>query len=167
MARSDMVLKVTGQRSGAVNGEVDGRGFEGWIAVLDWSWGLTAPSAVPAMGRQRTGHVRFEDLTVVKQIDSASTALMSMMSNNEILTTAELVVMRAGGAEFVRTLTVIMKEARVTSYSVESSRSADGAPTVTERIAFTFTGVDVNYTPQTAAGSRAGASSFSQDLRPT
>ncbi|MEO7245781.1 MAG: type VI secretion system tube protein Hcp, partial [Rubrivivax sp.] len=116
MARSDMVLKVTGQRSGAVVGEVDGRDFEGWIAVVDWKWGLSAPSAVPAAGRQRDGHVRFEDLTVVKQVDSASTALMSMMATNEIMSTAELVVMRAGGVDFVRTLTVKMKEARLTSY---------------------------------------------------
>ena len=94
MARSDMFLKVTGQRTGEILGESNDKVFANQIDVQDWSWGMTAPTAI---GGQRTGRVQIQELKIVKGVDRASTALMAVMNTNETLTTAVLTVRKAGG----------------------------------------------------------------------
>jgi len=46
MARSDMFLKVTSQRSGVLLGESTDKTFQNHIELVDWSWGMSAPAAM-------------------------------------------------------------------------------------------------------------------------
>ena len=99
MARSDMFLKATGQRSGAVVGESNDKNFPGQIDVVDWSWGMSAPSTV---GGQRSGRTSLDELKIVKRVDKASTALMAVLNTNDVLSTVVLTVRKSGGTPETR-----------------------------------------------------------------
>lgn len=164
MARSDMFLKATGQRSGAVVGEANDKSFMGQIDIVDWSWGMSAPSTV---GGQRTGRVSLDELRIVKRVDKASTALMAVLNTNDVLSTVVLTVRKSGGANqslvyFVLTL----EKARVTSYQVSSSDDGDGAPMLMEHVGMSFKSITIDYTPQSGVGGATGTSSFTGQAGP-
>ncbi len=157
MARSDMFLKATGQRTGEIVGESNDKRFAGQIDVVDWSWGMTTPSAV---GGARTGRALMSELKLVKRVDKASTALMSVMWNNELLTSAVLSVCKAGGRVPLPYLVMTLSQARIVGYSVQSEIDADGAPSLAEHLSLRFMTVNIDYTSQSATGASLGASSF-------
>lgn len=160
MARSDMFLKVTGSRTGEIVGESNDKAFAHQIEVIDWNWGMTAPTAV---GGQRTGRIQMRELKVVKQADKASTALMSVMNNNELITTATLSVRKAGGAAPLPYFVVKLEKARIIGYEVQSDVSNTGAPILVEHVSFAFKTITIDYTLQSGAGGSAGGSSFTGD----
>ena len=165
MARSDMFLKATGQRSGVILGEANDKIFLNQIDIVDWSWGMTSPSTLAG---QRTGRVQLSELKIVKRADRASTALMSVLDANEVMPTAVLTVRKSGGAGqslpyFVLTLT----DARINSYNINSTIGEDGAPLLLEHLGLTFKSITIDYTPQTSTGGASGASSFTGDAGPT
>jgi type VI secretion system secreted protein Hcp len=164
MARTDMFLKATGQRTGEIVGESSDKRFPNQIDVVDWSWGMTAPTAV---GGQRAGRVLMDELKIVKRVDKASTALMSVMSNNEVLTKAVLSVRKSGGAQPLPYLVVTLSQARVNGYQIQSDVDSDGAPALTETLSLSFKSVSIDYTSQGAAGGSMGGSSFMADASPS
>lgn len=161
MARSDMFLKLTGQKTGAINGESNDKTFANQIDVVDWSWGISAPSAV---GGSKTGRRQLQDLKIVKRVDKASTALMSVMCTNELLTNAVLTVRKAGGATALPYFVMTLTKARVSDYSVQTDVNEQGAPVLTEHLALSFVTVQIDYTPQSGSGSGGGATSFTDTL---
>jgi len=163
MARSDMFFKATGQRTGEIVGESSDRRFANQIDIVDWSWGMSAPSAV---GGTRTARTLMKELKLVKRVDKASTALMAVMYTNEIMTTATLSVRKSGGADPLPYLVMKLSMARINGYDVESDVNAEGSPTLTEHLSLTFKSVTIDYTPQAGAGGGLGASSFTGDAAP-
>jgi type VI secretion system secreted protein Hcp len=164
MARSDMFLKATGQRSGALVGESNDKNFPGQIDVVDWSWGMSAPSTI---GGQRSGRTSLDELKIVKRVDKASTALMAVLNTNDVLSSVVLTVRKSGGANqslvyFVLTLA----QARVTNYQVSSSDDADGSPVLMEHVGLSFKSITIDYTPQSGAGGATGTSSFTGQAGP-
>lgn len=165
MARSDMFLKVTGQRTGEILGESNDKAFPNQIDVQDWSWGMTAPTAV---GGQRTGRVQMHELKLVKAVDRASTALMAVMNTNETITTAVLTVRKAGGiAAALPYFKITLEKARISGYEVQSDIGPTGNPTLTEHVSMTFQTITVDYTLQASAGGSGGGSSFTGDAAPS
>jgi type VI secretion system secreted protein Hcp len=164
MARSDMFLKATGQRTGEILGESRDRTFTNQIEVHEWDWGMSSPSAV---GGQRTGRTLMKEVRVVKSVDKASTALMTVMRNNEILTTATLSVRKSGGDSPLAYFVMTLEQARITAYDVKSDYDGDGAPVLRETVCLVFKKVIVGHTVQGAAGSSAGATSFENEASPT
>lgn len=163
MARSDMFFKATGQRSGEIVGESSDKQFPRQIDVVGWSWGMTAPTAV---GGERTGRTLMREVKLVKRVDKASTALMSVMKNNEILTTAVLSVRKAGGQAALPYFVMTLTDARVIGYEVQSGYSEDGAPVLTEDIALAFRVVKIDHQVQSESGGSLGASSFEGQSAP-
>jgi type VI secretion system secreted protein Hcp len=164
MARSDMFLKVTGQRTGEILGESNDKVYANQIDVLDWSWGMSAPTAI---GGQRTGRVQIKELKIVKAVDRASTALMVVMNTNEVITTAVLTVRKAAGAAAALPyLKITLDKARVNSYDVQSDVGPNGAPTLTEHISLAFQVITVDYVQQLGSGGGGGSSSFTADASP-
>lgn len=158
MARSDMFLKATGQRSGVIVGESNDKSFLNQIDITDWSWGMSAPSTTSG---QRTGRVSLQELKLVKRVDKASTSLMAVMNTNDVLTSVDLTVRKSGGAGqslvyFVLKLT----GARVNSYNVSSTFGEDGSPVLMEHISMSFKSITIDYTPQSGTGGAVGTSSF-------
>jgi type VI secretion system secreted protein Hcp len=144
MARSDMFFKASGQKTGAIKGSASDKAFIDQIDVVDWSWGMTSPSALSG---QPTGRVALERLKIVKRVDKASPPLMAVMSNNELLTTAILSVRKGGAAGQHPYFTVKLTKARITGYHVESDIDDDGVPTLTERLELSFLSAEFEYSP--------------------
>ena len=163
MARSDMFFKATGQRTGEIVGESSDKRFTGQIEVVDWNWGMTAPSAV---GGTRTARTQLSDLKLVKRVDKASTAMMSVMKNNELLTTAVLSIRKAGGTNPLPYLVITLSNARLSAYSVESDISENGAPVLTENWSLSFKSIQIDHTVQSEAGASLGGSSFTGEAAP-
>lgn len=163
MGRSDMFLKAAGQRTGDIQGESIDKAFANQIDVVDWSWGMTAPSAV---GGTRTSRVLMGEVKIIKRVDKASTALMSVMRTNELLTTAVLSVRKAGGASPLPYLVVTLGGARIVAYEVQSDVDERGAPTLTEHWSLAFKTITVDHSVQTATGGSGGASSFTAEAGP-
>jgi type VI secretion system secreted protein Hcp len=164
MARSDMFLKATGQRSGAIVGESNDKIFVNQIDIADWSWGMTAPSTTSG---QRSGRVSLQELKIVKAVDKSSTALMSVMNTNDVLSTVDLSVRKSGGigqslVYFVLKLT----GARINSYNVSSSVGDDGSPVLMEHLGLSFKSITIDYTPQSSTGGAVGTSSFTGTAGP-
>jgi len=159
-----MFLKATGERTGEIVGESTDKRFTSQMDIIDWGWGMTAPSAV---GGTRTGRALMSDVKIVKRVDKASTALMSVMKNNEILSTAVLSVRKAGGVNAALPYYVMtMTQARITAYEVRSDFNAEGSPTLTEHLTLGFKSVTIDYTAQSDTGGSMGSSSFSAEAAP-
>lgn len=164
MARFDMFLKARGQKSGEIVGESSDKRFAKQIEIVDWSWGMSSPTDV-ATGRP-SGRRRLEQLKLVKRVDRASTALLAVLSHNEVLKEAVLSVRKAGGQDPLPYLVVTLGSARIVSYTVGSERAADGAPVLTEHLALGFESIQVDYTQQSATGAGLAQSSFMDDIGP-
>ena len=158
-----MYLKAIGQRTGEIAGESRDKNFPNQIEVVHWSWGMSAPSAV---GGQRTGRTLMKEVRIVKCVDKASTALMTVMRSNELLTSAVLSVRKSGGALPLPYFVMTLDQARITAYDVESAVNDDGAPVLRESIALTFKKVTIGHTVQNDQGAGMGASSFTGDAGP-
>ena len=158
-----MFFKATGQRTGEIVGESSDKRFAKQIDIVGWSWGMSAPSAV---GGQRTGRTLMNELTLVKRVDKASTALMSVMKSNELLTTAVLSVRKAGGQSPLPYYLMTLSQARITAYAVQSDTGDDGGPVLTESLSLAFKSVTIDYTVQSEAGGSLGSSSFTGDAAP-
>ena len=164
MARSDMFLKATGQRTGEILGESRDKTFTNQIEVHEWDWGMSAPSAV---GGQRTGRALMKEVRIIKSVDKSSTALMAVMRNNELLTTATLSVRKSGGESPLPYFVMTLEQARITAYDVRSEYDGDGAPVLRETVCLTFKKVIVGHSVQGAAGGSTGATNFENEASPT
>jgi type VI secretion system secreted protein Hcp len=158
-----MFLKATGQRSGEIAGESSDKTFANQIDVFDWSWGMSAPSAVSG---QRTGRVTLNELRIVKRVDKSSTGLMAVMSNNELMPNVVLTVRKAGGSASLPYFIVKLTNARINTYTVNSQQGDDGAPELVENLALSFKSITVDYTPQSGAGGAVATSSFTGTAGP-
>lgn len=154
---ADYFLHVQTKRAGKLKGEAVAPGHQDDIVVSSWSWGLSAGSALG--DTQATARRSYSALTVHKQVDSASTALMSALVTNDEVKEAKLSLRRAGGEQedfFVITL----KGARVTSLQ----HGGDDEGTTRETLTIAFTEVQVEYRPQQSSGVRGGAFIFNDSL---
>jgi type VI secretion system secreted protein Hcp len=152
-----MFLKATGQRTGAIVGETVDKAMPDQIDIVDWSWAMSAPSAVDG---RRAGRVAMGALRIVKRVDRATTAFMSVMNNNEIMPKVVLSVRKAGGTTALSYFVLTLDQARISAYEVCSEPAADGTPVLTEHVSMTFKTITVDYTAQTTTGGASGASSF-------
>jgi len=158
VARHNMFLKLTGER-GVVRGEATEPDHEREIAVVDWGWGMTSPSAVG--GGAPSGRIRYETLYFIKQADIATTALMNMMYFNEV-GTAVLTVRKAGGGA-IDYFTVKLEKTRIIGFKIDSAMSSDGIPCLTERVEFSFRGIEIEYRAQSSTGEAEGSWTFVGD----
>ena len=157
MANGDMFLSVDGRKTGVIKGGSIDTKRAGEIDVLGFSWGMKAPSAVG--GISATGRRTLLELRIRKGVDSASTALMSVMSTNELIKKAVLTVRKAGG-EQIDYFSITIERGRITSLEV----SAQDSPKVTEELSIAFEKIAVEYFEQDAKGGRKGGSTFSDEV---
>ena len=152
----DMFLMVKGAKCGLIKGEAQDDVHKGEIEVLRWSWGMQAKSSLG--GGTATGKASVRELTVVKRIDSASTALMSALRTNEPIQKAVLTLRKAGKSQ-LEFLKITIENGRVTNLTIEGG-DAGGSANLFERVSFAFNKIEVEYTPQGKDGLPLGAMSF-------
>jgi type VI secretion system secreted protein Hcp len=160
MASGDMFLKLEGARTGVVKGESTDSAHDKEMQVLGWSWGMSTSQTVGGAGAGSRSSLSV--LRISKLVDTASTALMSVMRNNELIKSAVLSVRKAGGVQ-IDYLIITVKGGRITSYDI----AAPSGPVVTEEFSIAFEEIEVQYHEQDSKGARKGSSSFVAEVRTT
>jgi type VI secretion system secreted protein Hcp len=155
---SDIFLHVKTRRAGKIKGESMAPEHEDDIIVASWSWGLSSGSAIGS--GQATARRTYKHLSIVKGIDTASTALMSALATNDEVKEARLAMRRAGAEEAF--FSIVLGGARVTAIDLEVD--ANGTPV--ERVAFAFTQVEVEYKRQETSGLAGASSLFADEVLP-
>ena len=151
-----MFLKVKGARSGLIKGEAHDTAHADEIDVFSWSWGMQGRATLG--GGTATGKSIVKELKIIKRVDSASTALMSALRSNEVITEAVLTLRKAGKSplEFLK---IKIEQGRLTALNIEAGDKT-GSPDIFEDLTFTFNKITVEYTPQAKDGSAKGTMSF-------
>jgi type VI secretion system secreted protein Hcp len=156
MAKADIFLHIEGKQTGVIKGESNVPEHPEEIEISEWSWGMTGSSALGGAGsRVRTA---LSELRLGKGTDRATTQLMSVMRNNEVIKKAVLSVRKAGAVPPLDYLTITIENGRITSHTIGTL--APDSPTLVESFSIAFEGIEVNYTPQQGSGSKAAQLSF-------
>ena len=96
-------------------------------------------------------------LSITKTCDLATTAIMSMANTNDEISSAVLSVRKSGGPA-IDYLTVTLKKAYITAYEIAWHDMP--LPQMVERFEMRFQTIEVNYSPQSSEGQKAGSTSF-------
>ena len=156
---SDIHLAVQARRAGKIKGESVARDHADEIIVRSWSWGLSAGQALGST--QSTVRRSYQELSIVKGIDAATTPLMSALATNDELREVVL-TMRKPGERQIDFFKVKLNEARVVSVR----HASDAAGATTETVGIAFRKVEVQYTPQQSGGSGGAATTFTDEVLP-
>lgn len=158
---ADIFLSVQTKRAGKVKGESAVPGHEDEITVSSWRWAVQATSSLGAGAA--TARRSYSGLTVVKAIDSASTALLSALASNDEVKQSVLTMRKSGGTEPVDYFFITLKEARVTQIEHSTDEHGDTREVVT----FAFRKVEVEYRRQEDSGGRGASSVFADEIVPS
>jgi type VI secretion system secreted protein Hcp len=139
-AALDMFLDIPG-----VTGESTRSGHTNQMDVLAWSWGMSNSGTTHNGGTTNTVKADFQDLSVTKYVDNASTQLLLHCANGSHFATATLYVNKTGTNYLKITLTEVL----VVSVSTGGSGGEDR---LTENITLNFAKVQFDYTPTTPPG---------------
>ena len=156
----DVFLSVQSKRAGKLKGESSAVDHKDEMVVHGWNWGVFSPSALGSS--QATGRRSYKNLVVTKRIDTATTALMSVLATNDEVKEAKLSMRKAGEGQR-DFFTITLSQARVTSFDIECGENGDAV----ERVSFSFNKVQVDYERQQTSGQRGGGTSFQDEILPT
>ena len=140
---ADVFLHVQTKRAGKIKGEAISPGHVDDIAVTAWQWGLSASSALGHS--QATARRSYTALTIHKQIDAATTPLMSALATNDEVKEAKLSMRKAGRVSGVQ-------------------HATDETGGTRETVSFAFTEVEVEYRLQKSSGGRGGSTVFTDNM---
>lgn len=157
----DIFLKVETTKQGPIKGESRDDKHRDEIDVAAWSWGMEAKTALGAAGPAPKATVN--ELVVTKRVDSASTALMSALRNNDEIKKAVLTCRKAGTVQH-EALRITIQKGRITGLAVETGREEDATATLSERVTFAFKRINVEYIPQGDDGQPRGAMMFEAEI---
>lgn len=160
MTKGDMFLKIETAKSGPIKGEAQDRSHKDEIDVVGWSWGMQA--STPLSGAGTSAKASLQEITVRKNVDSASTALMSAMRSNDLIKKAVLTVRKAGSTPH-EYLKVTIEKGRITALDVDTSDFSHSGQ-LTERLSLAFQRINVEYVPQGADGLGRGAMLFDAEI---
>lgn len=160
MAKADMFLRLTGQKTGQVRGESDVRGHEGEIEIAGWSWGMSTSGAIAGGGT--AARTALSELRVNKHTDSSSTQLMSVMRSNELIKEAVLTVRKAGSTPPVDYFVMTILRGRITSFDI--GNATPGMPELTERLSIAFEQIEIAYAGQDEKGAKKAVASFTAQV---
>ena len=163
MALDDMFLKIESAKLGPIKGESRDSSHKDEIDVTGWSWGMRAQTEMAGGGK--AGKAALNELKIVKRLDSASTALMSTMRNNDPIKKAVLTVRKAGGTS-LEYLKITIENGRLTFFDVEPETSG-GAPGLIEHLSLAYQKITVEYLPQGADGQKRGGMTFETEITPS
>jgi type VI secretion system secreted protein Hcp len=151
-----MFFKVKGAKHGPINGEAQDDKHKNEIEVLSWSWGMQGKASLGGGGA--SGKATMRELRIVKNVDKASTALMSALRTNEVIKEG-ILTLRKTGTSKIEYLRITIQDGRVMALDVEAGDESGGA-TLLERVSFSFNKIAIEYTPQGGDGMPQGSTSF-------
>ena len=151
-----MFFKVKGAKHGQINGEAQDDKHKGEIEVLSWSWGMQGKASLG--GGTASGKATMRELRIVKNVDKASTALMSALRTNEVIKEG-ILTLRKTGTSKIEYFKITIQDGRVVSLDVEAGDESGGS-TLLERVSFSFNKIAIEYTPQGGDGMPQGSTTF-------
>ncbi len=151
-----MFLSVVSQRGGAIKGESEDQAHKGEIDVVDWSWGISARKEMAGGGV--AGKATMRELSVVKHVDKASTALMSVAATNDVVTKAVLAVRKAGTTQ-QEYFKLTIEKGRITAIDLQTS-----GPEILETVSFAFQKIEVECKAQSKDGQLQGSGMFNHEI---
>jgi len=154
---ADVFLAVKTKRAGDIKGESTATDHENAIVVSGWRWGVASSAALGSA--QATSRRSYSHLVVTKHVDSASTALMSVLVTNDEVKEAKLAMRKAGEGQRDY-FTITLNNARVIGIDLD----CDASGAVVEHISFAFTKVQVDYEVQKSSGQRGSSTTFNDEL---
>lgn len=156
----DVFLAIQSKRAGKIKGEAASVDHKDEISVSTWNWGVAASSALGST--QATARRSYRNLVVSKRIDSATTALLSVLATNDEIKEAKLSMRKAGEGQR-NFFTITLNNARVTSVEL----SCNDAGELSEVVTLSFNKVQVDYEIQQSTGQRGSGFSFQDEILPT
>ncbi len=137
----DMFLHLEG-----VKGESRAKGYEGWIEVESFSWGVTNHVDLESGGG--AGKASFSELSMGKRLDIASPELFLRVAQGKHFPTAEL-VLRSTGESPEPFFRITLSQVFVTGSQVEASVDEDRP---TESVSLVYGEIEWEYTPRNPDG---------------
>ena len=129
--------------------------------ISSWSWGLSNSGTKHDSTGGGGGEAYFQDITITKQVDSASPSILLGIAEGKTYDDAVITMRRAGGDAKAKTfLQIKMVDVRISSYSISGSEG----DMPHENITLNFGVVNFNYTQQKADGSGATEKTFAWDI---
>jgi type VI secretion system secreted protein Hcp len=132
----------------------------GDVDVLAWSWGASNSGSFHAGGGGGAGKANFQDLSFTKYLDKASPAILIALAKGSHITTAKLLVRKAGEGQ-QKYLEITMNKVLVTSVSTGGSGGEDR---LTENVTLNFAEVKFEYFLQNEKGVTASGGVFNWDI---
>ena len=157
MGKADMFLRLEGKSTGLIKGESNVVEHPDEIEISEWAWGMTGSTALGGSGTNVKSALK--EIRFGKGTDRATTQLMSVMRNNELIKKAVLSVRKAGVSPPVEYLQVTLVNGRITSLDVGTL--APGDATLTETFTIAFEEITVAYAPQESTGGKGAKLEFS------
>jgi type VI secretion system secreted protein Hcp len=151
----DMFLKL-----GPILGESQDKAHAGEIDVLAWSWGASQSGTTHMGSGSGAGKANFQDLSLTKYIDKATTDLFKFCSKGTHITQATLVVRKAGDGQ-LEYIVLDMADVIISSISTGGSGGEDR---LTENVTLNFGAYEIKYTPQTKTGEADTATEWKWDI---
>ena len=139
----DMFLKLDG-----IKGESQDHKHPGEIQIQSWSWGLSQTGTMGAGGGGGAGKVSVHDISITKNVDKASPALMLHCCNGKHIASGLVTVRKAGDKplEYLK-----MKLTDIIISSVQNA--GHGHEILTESVTLNFGKFHIEYLEQKPDGS--------------
>ena len=150
----DMFLKIGNIKGESRDSKYNGK--DGWIDVLAWSWGASNSGSTHMGSGSGAGKANFQDISVTKYIDMASTDLMKSTAKGSHHDKATLIVRKAGDKP-LDYFVIDMEDVMITSYSTGGSGGEDR---LTENISLNFDFFKIKYTEQLKTGGAGATPDF-------
>jgi len=144
---ADNFLKIEG-----VKGESTDDKHKDWIEVLSYNWGVSqlASATKSSAGGGTVQRADFQDLSIVKIVDSATPLLFLSCAKGDHIDSVTLELCRAGGDK-LKYMEYKLFNVIVSSVSI----GGGGGSEPTESVTFNYGKITVNYTKQARKGGGA------------
>ena len=140
----DAFLKLDG-----IDGEVSAAGFEKWIEVMSFSWGVTNAGTGASGGGGGAGKASFQDLHFESPTSKASPNLMLACATGKHIQSALLTLRKAGGSDnSAQFMKIRLDDVLISSYQNAGAEQGDDRPL--DGVSLNFVKIDFLYTvPET------------------
>lgn len=145
-----------------IDGECIVKGYEKFMEILSWSWGLSQSGTFHNGPGGGAGKVNVQDISVTKYVDAATPLLVKSVTQGEHHAKGQIVCRKAGGAAALPFITIDLVKVMVTS---QQTGGSGGEDRFTENITLNFAEFEFQYQPQDEKGAKqGGAIKFKYDI---
>ena len=151
----DMFLELDG-----IKGESVDKTHKDKIDVLAWSWGLSNSGTFHSGSGGGAGKANFQDISITKYIDKASSDLMFHCASGKHIAKGTLIVRKAGE----KPLEYLVFKFDKILVSSTSTGGSSGEERLTENVSLNFSKVEVAYKIQDEKGAGKDGGNFTWDI---